>query len=135
MKILAIDYGLKRCGIAVTDDMQIIASALTTVETKQIFSFIEKYIKENKVECFVLGEPKRLSGEETHSTIPTKKFANDLNKKFPEYKIHWVDERFTSKMAQQVIAQSGMGKKKRQDKKLIDEVSATIILQSYLYSK
>lgn len=135
MKILAIDYGLKRCGIAVTDDLQIIASALTTVDTKEIFSFLEKYLNENKVECFVLGEPKRLSGADTHSTLPTKKFAEELNKKFPSYQIHWIDERFTSKMAQQVISQSGMGKKKRQDKKLIDEVSATIILQSYLYSK
>ncbi len=135
MKILAIDYGLKRCGLAVTDELQIIASALTTVDTKLIFSFIEKYLKENKVESFVLGEPKRLSGEDTHSSEPARKFAQELNKRFPEHKIHWVDERFTSKMAQQVIAQSGMGKKKRQDKKLLDEVSATIILQSYLYSK
>jgi putative Holliday junction resolvase len=134
MKIIAIDYGLKRCGIAVTDDLQIIASPLTGVETKTIFDFLKKYLRENKVEFFVLGEPKRLSGGETHSSENVKKFAADLKSNFG-LEIKWVDERFTSVMAKQAILASGVNKKRRQDKMLVDEVSAAIILQSYLDSK
>ena len=134
MKIIAIDYGLKRCGIAVTDELQIIAIPLTGVETKVIFDFLKKYLRENKVEFFVLGKPKRLSGEETHSTENVKKFAADLEKNFG-LEIKWIDERFTSVMAKQVILASGVNKKRRQDKMLVDEVSAAIILQSYLDSK
>lgn len=134
MKLLAIDYGLKRCGIAVTDDLQIISSPLTGVETKLIFKFIEDYLKKNKVECFVLGEPKRLSGADTHSTAEVKKFALELEKKF-NLPVKMVDERFTSSMAKQIILESGVNKKRRRDKMLVDEISASIILQSYLQSK
>lgn len=133
MKVVAIDYGLKRCGIAVTDDLQIIASPLTGIETKNIFQFLQKYLSENKVECFVLGEPKRLSGAETHSSGEVKKFALELEKKF-SLPVKWMDERFTSSMAKQAILESGVNKKRRRDKMLVDEVSAAIILQSYLDS-
>jgi len=133
MKILAIDYGLKRCGLAVTDDLQMIASPIKGVETKNIYTFLEDFLKKNKIVFFVLGEPKRLSGAETHSTGPVRKFAEKLQKKFGK-EIKWVDERFTSAMAKQAILESGVNKKRRQDKMLVDEVSAAIILQSYLDS-
>ncbi len=134
MKLLAIDYGLKRCGIAVTDDLQMIASPHAGVETKNIFEYLKRYLEQNKVEFFVLGEPKRLSGADTHSSEAVRKFAIELENKFG-LKIKWVDERFTSIMAKQVILESGVNKKRRQDKMLVDEVSAAIILQSYLSSK
>lgn len=134
MKVLAIDYGLKRCGLAETDDLQMIASPIDGVETKNIFTYLQNYLAKNKVECIVLGSPKRLSGADTHSTEAVKKFAEELTKKFP-VKIHWIDERFTSSMAKQAILESGVNKKRRRDKMLVDEVSAAIILQSYLSSK
>src|SRR5690606_8878 len=134
-RLLAIDYGTKRTGIAVTDELQIIASGLTTVETKNLFSFLEKYLKEENVEGFVVGIPKRLDTSDSHSTQDVLKFIDTLKAKFSNIPVAEVDERFTSKMAFQTMIDSGLSKKQRQNKALVDEISATIILQSYLYSR
>ena len=130
-KLLALDYGSKRTGIAVTDDSKIIASGLTTVATNNLFSFLEKYFKDNDVTDIILGEPKRLDGSATHSTIPVEKLRVKLEKIFGK-PVHMVDERFTSKMAFQTMIDSGLKKKQRQNKALVDEISATIILQSFM---
>ena len=133
-KIIALDYGLKRTGIAETDELQIIASGLTTVDTKMLFQFLEDYIKNNKVEAIVLGEPKRLDGSDTHSSKEVRKLKDKLGTTFG-LPVHMIDERFTSKMAFQTMIDSGLKKKQRQNKALVDEISATIILQSYLEQK
>lgn len=129
---MAIDYGTKRCGIAVSDPMQIIAQGLTTVHSKDIFSFLETYFQKEPVETIVVGEPKRMSGEATDATVHVNAFVKKLKEKFPAMKIERVDERFTSKMAFQTMIDSGLKKKARQNKELVDEISATIILQSYM---
>ena len=131
-QVVAIDYGKVRCGIAATDDMQLIASALTTVETKNIFSFLEKYFSENKVETLVIGLPTDLKGNLSEIETDILKFIEKVKELFPEVEIHRFDERFTSKMASFFISQSGKSKKQRQEKGLIDKVSATIILQNFL---
>ncbi len=131
-RILAIDYGTKRCGIAVTDPSQIIATGLTTVHSKDIIDFLKKYMEKEVVETIVVGEPKNLKGEKTDASEHADGFVTLLKKHFPQMKIARVDERFTSKMAAQTIIDSGMKKKDRQNKELVDEVAATIILQSYL---
>jgi putative Holliday junction resolvase len=131
-RILAIDYGTKRCGIAVTDTMQIIATGLTTVHSKDIIDFLKKYMEKEAVEAIVVGEPKNLKGERTDASEHADGFVTLLKKHFPGMKIARIDERFTSKMASRAIIDSGMKKKDRQNKELVDEVSATIILQSYL---
>ena len=133
-RILAIDYGTKRCGIAVSDPLQIIANGLTTVAAKDIFTFLENYFSKEEVETIVVGEPKKLSGEKTHSTDFVLSFVKQLSKKFPGKKIEMVDERFTSKMAFRTMIDSGLKKKDRRNKALLDEISATIILQSYMES-
>ena len=134
-QVVAIDYGKVRCGIAATDDMQLIASALTTVETKNIFSFLEKYFSENKVEMLVIGLPTDLKGNLSEIETDILKFIEKVKELFPEVEIHRFDERFTSKMASFFISQSGKNKKQRQEKALIDKVSATIILQNFLEQK
>ena len=134
-QVVAIDYGKARCGIATTDDMQLIASALTTVETKNIFSFLEKYFSENKVEMLVIGLPTDLKGNLSEIETDILKFVEKVKELFPEVEIHRFDERFTSKMASFFISQSGKNKKQRQEKALIDKVSATIILQNFLEQK
>jgi len=134
-KIIAIDFGLKRCGIAATDDLQIIASGLTTVETKDIFTFLTNYFNTNSVSVIVLGEPKRMDGSDTHNSQPVRDFKKKLETLYADKKIKLIDERFTSKMAVQSMIESGQSKKKRQNKNLIDEISATIILQSYLQAR
>jgi putative holliday junction resolvase len=134
-RILAIDYGEKRTGIAITDDLQIIASGLTTVDTKKIFSFLTEYLKNENVELFVVGEPKQLNNTESESEQFIKSFILKLSTTFPKIPIKRIDERFTSKMAFQSMIDSGLKKKQRQNKALIDEISATIILQSYLNQK
>ena len=134
-QILAIDYGKKRTGIAVTDDLQIIASGLTTVNTEDIFSFLENYIQNEKVELFLIGEPKQMNNKPSESEVLIIPFIEKLKEKFKQIPIKRVDERFTSKMAVQTMIDSGLSKKKRQNKALIDEISATIILQTYLYNK
>ncbi len=134
-RILAIDYGQKRTGIAVTDELQIIASGLTTVATGELMSFLKKYINEETVELFVLGEPKQMNNEVSESEAHILPFIETLKKEIPSIPVERMDERFTSKMAFQTMIDSGLGKKKRRDKGLVDEISATIILQSYLYNK
>lgn len=134
-RILAIDFGSKRTGIAVTDELQIIASGLTTVLTADLLTFLEKYFKEEKVEMVLIGEPKQMNNTASESEISIQEFLKKFSEKFPEKELKRVDERFTSKMAVQTMIDSGLKKKKRQNKALVDEISATIILQSYLYNK
>ena len=131
-KALGIDYGTKRTGIAITDAMQIIASGLTTVSTHTLDDFISNLAQKEAIECFVVGDPKNLDGTATDSTGHVNSFVKRLHKKYPKIYVHRIDERFTSKIAKQSILASGIKKKGRQNKALIDEVSATIILQSYL---
>lgn len=134
-RILAIDYGVKRTGIAVTDELQIIASGLATVETKEIFSFLKNYLEKENVELFLVGLPKQMNNEPSESEAFIIKFLGKLQKLFPSVPLKRVDERFTSKMAFQTMIDSGLKKNQRKNKALLDEISATIILQSYLYSK
>jgi putative holliday junction resolvase len=134
-KILAIDYGTKRVGIAATDDLQIIASALAALHSNELVPFLEKYCEINKVETIVIGFPKKLDNTHQAITLEVEKLKKHLTRVFPLIKIDTLDERFTSKLASMAIAQSGMSKKKRQDKSLIDTVSAVIILQDYMQQK
>ncbi|MBF90656.1 MAG: Holliday junction resolvase RuvX [Flavobacteriales bacterium] len=133
-RILAIDYGQKRVGLAVTDIEQIIASGLTTVHTKDVMSYLKQYITKEKVSAFVVGEAKNLDNTPAESARFIEPFVRRLKKEFPDISIHRVDERFTSKIAFQTMIDSGLKKKVRQNKALVDEISATIILQSYLDS-
>ena len=133
-RILAIDYGTKRTGIAVTDEMQLIASGLTTVPTEKLISFL-KYCQNEEVESIVIGEPKTLDNKPAELEKQIGEFINRLKKWSPQLVIHRVDERFTSSMAFQSLIDGGVKKKQRRQKELLDEVSATIILQSYLESK
>ena len=134
-QILSIDYGKARTGIAVTDDMQIIASGLTTVETPKLMDFLKKYFSENQVDEIVIGLPTDLKGNMSDIETEIQKFISSFEKEFSEKKINRLDERFTSKMASFFISQSGKSKKQRQEKGLIDKVSATIILQNFLEKK
>ncbi|WP_313267337.1 Holliday junction resolvase RuvX [Epilithonimonas vandammei] len=134
-QILAIDYGKVRTGIAVTDDMQIIASGLTTVETPKLVDFLNKYFSENSVDEVVVGLPTDLKGNMSDIETEIQKFILVFEKEFPDKKINRLDERFTSKMASFFISQSGKNKKQRQEKGLIDKVSATILLQNFLDQK
>jgi putative holliday junction resolvase len=134
-KVIAIDYGNKRVGLAVTDELQLIATRLTTVHSKEVIPFLTEFVITNNVETFVIGKPLNLKGEDTDSSESVRNFTIHLKKKFPKINVVEVDERFTSKMASQVIAKSGMSKKKRQNKGLIDQVSAVIMLQDYLKNK
>lgn len=134
-RILAFDFGKKRTGIAITDELQIIASGLTTVDTKKIFSFLTEYLKNETVELFVVGEPKQLNNTVSESEQFIQPFIKKLSTTFPKIPIKRVDERFTSKMAFQSMIDSGLKKKQRQNKALIDEISATLILQTYLSTK
>lgn len=132
-RILALDFGTKRTGIAVTDELQIIASGLTTVDTKELITFLKDYTSKEQVELFVVGEPKQMNNEASESEVSISKFVEKLAKAIPNIPIGRVDERFTSKMAFQTMIDSGLNKKQRRDRALVDEISATIILQSYLY--
>ncbi len=134
-RILALDYGTKKTGIAVTDELQLIASGLTTVETPQLLKFLKDYFSKEKVELILIGEPKTLMNKPSESEKFIKSFINKFKIVFPKMKIERIDERFTSKLAFQTMIDSGLKKKQRQNKALIDEISATIILQSYLYYK
>lgn len=134
-RILAIDFGKVRTGIAVTDELQIIASGLTTVATKELIPFLKDYTKKENVDLFVLGEPKQMDNSASQSETLIVPFIKKLSKEIPNIPIHRVDERFTSKMAFQTMIDSGLKKKQRRNKALVDEISATIILQSYLYNK
>lgn len=134
-RIIALDYGSKRVGIAVTDDLQLIASGLTTVHSKDVIVFLEEYMQQHEVECIVIGEAKDLKNRPAESARFIEPFVKHVTRKFKHLKIERVDERFTSKMAFQTMIDSGLKKKARQNKALIDEISATIILQSYLEQK
>lgn len=131
-RILSIDYGKVRTGIAVTDELHIIASGLTTVLTKELLEFLSSYTKNETVDLFVVGLPKQMNNELSESESLIVPFLKKLETKFPNIPIERVDERFTSKMAFQTMIDSGLKKKQRQNKALIDEISATIILQTYL---
>ena len=131
-KALGIDYGTKRTGIAITDAMQIIASGLTTVATHNLDDFITDIVAKENIEFFVVGDPKNLDGSATDSTGHVNGFIKRLKKQYPDIPVHQIDERFTSKIAKQSILASGVKKKGRQNKSLVDEVSATIILQNFL---
>lgn len=131
-KIIAIDFGLKRTGIAITDELNIIASPLTTVDSKDLMHFLIALVKKEKIFTIVLGEPKTLQNKEAHITANVHLLKEALEKQFPLCKIVLIDERFTSKMAFQSMIDNGLKKKQRQDKGMVDQISATIILQSYL---
>ena len=132
-RIMALDFGTKRTGIAVSDELKMIASGLTTVKTPELLDFLEKYFKEENVELVLVGEPKQKDDTASPVEVYILQFLKIFIKKFPEMPLKRIDERFTSKMAFQSMIDSGLKKKKRRDKALIDEISATIILQSYLY--
>ena len=131
-RIMAIDYGLKRTGIAVTDPLQIIASGLTTVESKQLIPFLKNYFSKEPVELIIIGEPKNWDDSDTHATPLVERCIKDLQKNFPSIPIKKVDERFTSKMAKDSMLEMGLKKKQRRDKALVDEIAATILLQEYM---
>jgi putative Holliday junction resolvase len=135
MRVLAFDYGTKRIGIAVTDPLQIIATGLDTIHPKDIIDYLKKYLISEQVELFVVGEPKQMDGSPSQSAPQIKGFITILKKHFPEIPVEQIDERFTSKMASAVVAQSGFKKSDRQNKERLDTISATIILQTYLEKK
>ncbi len=134
-RILAIDYGIKRTGIAVTDELQIIASGLTTIPSETVLSFLKDYFSKEDVLKVIIGEPKQMNGLPSESMPIIEKFIAEFVKTFPDMKLERVDERFTSKMAFQTMIDSGLKKKQRQNKALIDEIAATILLQDYLTRK
>jgi putative Holliday junction resolvase len=131
-RILCIDYGGKRTGIAVTDPFKIIATGLTTVDSHELISFLKKYFLQEEVELIVIGEPKNLDDSDTHATPLVKEAIKKLQKEFPKIPIKTVDERFTSKIAKQAMIDMGMKKKDRQNKRTVDEIAATMMLQEYL---
>ena len=134
-KVLAIDYGTKRVGIAETDELQIIATRLTSVHSKDSIQFLTDYVKNNDVEAIVIGKPIKLSGEDTDISEIVRNFVIHLKRVFQTLEIVEIDERYTSKIASNTISSSGLSKNKRRNKKLIDEVSAVILLQDYLKRK
>jgi len=133
-RILAIDYGQKRVGIAVTDQLKMIATGLTTVHVKDIFDFLKNYLQKEPVETIVVGEPKDMMNRPSDSSRFIEPFVKKLRKTFPDIKIDRFDERFTSNMAHDAMLTGGLKKKRRQDKALVDTISATLILQSYMNS-
>jgi putative holliday junction resolvase len=131
-RILALDFGLKRTGIAITDENNIIAYGLTTVDSAELMSFLARIVTEKNIGTIVLGEPKRMDLSDSHASENVRLLKIALVEKFPQLKIELIDERFTSKLAMQSLHQSGASKKDKKNKALIDEISATIILQSYM---
>ncbi|RYZ29502.1 MAG: Holliday junction resolvase RuvX [Chitinophagaceae bacterium] len=131
-RILSIDYGKKRTGIAVTDPLKIIATGLTTIETPKLVAFLKDYFSKEKVEEVIIGMPTNMDDSDTHATPLVRKFIEQFKKNFPALPISEVDERFTSKMATQAMLEMGLKKKQRQNKALVDEIAATIMLQEYL---
>ena len=131
-RIISIDYGLKRTGLAVTDPLQIIATGLTTVESKQLIPFLKDYFAREEVELIIIGEPKNWDDTDTHATPLVEIFIKELQKNFPAIPIKKVDERFTSKMAKDAMLEMGLKKMQRRNKRLVDEIAATIILQEYM---
>ena len=135
MRILAIDYGKKRTGIAVTDTLQITANGLTTVDTPRLFDFISDYVGREQVERIIVGHPKQMDGTDSENMRRIEPFVNRLRKLYPGIVVEYFDERFTSVLAHRVMLDSGIGRKARQDKALVDKISATIILEEYLEHK
>ncbi|MGY6649904.1 Holliday junction resolvase RuvX [Wenyingzhuangia sp. IMCC45574] len=131
-KILSIDYGTKKTGVAISDTSKTFAFALDTIATKELFAFLQKITKEEKIDTFVIGEPKQMDGSHSESEVHIKEFISKLEKTYHHIPIKRFDERFTSKMAFDTMLASGIGKKKRQNKGLVDKISATIILQEFL---
>jgi len=131
-RILAIDYGLKRTGIAVTDPLKIIATGLTTIPSNTLIGFLKDYFSKEDVELVIIGEPKNLNDTDTHATLLVKNMIKKLMKEFPAMRIKTVDERYTSKMASRAMIDMGMKKMQRRNKALIDEIAATIMLQEYM---
>ena len=134
-RILSIDYGKKRTGIAVTDPLQIIAGGLATVSTSELFDWLKTYLSKEPVERIVIGEPRQPNGQPSENLGRVQQFVNRWRKSFPDVPIELYDERFTSVLAHQAMLEGGLRKKARQDKALVDEISATIILEDYLRSK
>lgn len=131
-RLLALDYGLKRTGVAATDDLKLIASGVTTVQTEKLFDFLAEYFAKHTVDALIVGEPRRLNDEPTHGTALVYEFVEKFKETYPQIPVHLEDERFTSKMAAESMIQMGMKKKNRQKKELLDEISAVIILQSFM---
>ena len=134
-RIMAIDYGLKRTGLAVTDPLQIIATGLTTIESSQLVPFLKDYFKKEPVELLLIGEPKNLDDSDTHATPLVRQVIVRLQREFPSIPLKAVDERYTSKMASRAMIDMGMKKKQRRNKALVDKIAATILLQEYLEKK
>jgi putative Holliday junction resolvase len=135
MRILSVDYGKKRTGLAVTDPLQIIAGGLATVSTSTLFDYLKDYISREPVERIIIGEPRQPNGEPSENLLRVQQFVNRWRKAVPEVPIEYYDERFTSVLAHQAMIDGGLRKKARQDKALVDEISATIILQDYMRSR
>lgn len=131
-RILSIDYGGKRTGLAVTDPMQIIATGLTTIASQELIPFLKKYFLQEEVELIIIGLPKNLDDSDTHGTPLAEAAIKRLNKEFPHIPLKTVDERYTSKRAKEAMLHMGMKKKDRRDKKIVDEIAATIMLQEYM---
>ena len=131
-RIMAIDYGLKRTGIAVTDPLQIIASALTTIESARIFTFLEEYLKKEKVALILIGDPRNLDDSPTDLTADVQRIISIMQGKFPEIPVQAIDERFSSVMASRAMIEMGMKKKHRREKGAVDQIAATMMLQEYL---
>lgn len=131
-RVLAIDYGVRRTGIAVTDPLQIIANGLTTVDSRQLLAFIQDYVKRETVERFVIGRPMQTNGRESENLKNVEKFVEQLQKALPNIPVTWWDERYTSVLAHQTMLESGIGKMARRNKALVDEISACIILQGWM---
>ena len=134
-RVIAIDYGLKRTGLAVTDPGQRIATPLDVIETRQLFNFLERYFKEENVEVIVLGEPRRLDGRDTDISEAVRKVYHRLKERFRDHEVLLIDERFTSSMAMDAMIAGGLKKKDRRNTGMVDKISATLILQSYLESR
>lgn len=134
-RIICIDYGLKRTGIAVTDPLQIIATGLTTVDSPELIPFLKKYFQQEAVDLIVIGEPKNLDDSDTHATPLVKQIIKSLQKEFPFIPVVTVDERYTSKMAKQAMLDMGMKKKDRRNKRTVDEIAATIMLQEFMQNR
>jgi putative Holliday junction resolvase len=134
-RIICIDYGGKRTGIAVTDPLQIIATALTTIESRELIPFLKNYFLHEEVELIIIGEPKNLDDSDTHATPLVKNAIKILQKEFPQIPIKTIDERFTSKMAKSAMLEMGMKKKDRQNKKNVDQIAAAIMLQEYMQNQ
>lgn len=131
-RVLAIDYGVRRTGIAATDPLQIIANGLTTVDTRQLMNFLTDYVGRESVERFVVGKPMQTNGRESENLQHVRKFVEQLQKALPQIPVEWWDERYTSVLAHQTMLESGIGKMARRNKALVDEISACIILQGWM---